>query len=748
MKKEALRLASNAEDKFIEVFSEVFGIENTQYIAVQYPFVDIYGNNRFIDFAFESEDIKIAVEIDGEIVHDKRKISDEKYYDELMRQNSLIYQNWKLYRWTDKQLTKAADKVKDELTLFLGEYPVFKEILDFLPNQKGKIIELKDHQKEALSNLSRLREEGNSIALLYHATGTGKTVTAVADAKAFGKKTLFLAHRNELITQAYDTFDEMWPDADVNIFAAESKENYGDVVCGSIQSVNANLAQFNPEDFGYIIIDEAHHSAADSYKKILGYFKPEFTLGLTATPERADGEKILDLFKNEAHKLDLQTAVERDVLVPVRCIRIKTNIDLTNVRFNGIKYNFLDLESKMYIPERNNLIVDTYANYFTDRKTVIFCVSVKHGEEIAKMLKEKGIPSESVSGSTNSKKRKEILNNYENGSINVLCACDLLNEGWDSPKTEVLFMARPTMSKTIYMQQLGRGMRKSEGKEYLMVIDFVDNANMFNEALSMHRLFNIKEYRPGTFVLAPKTKKKFELDLWRQGEKPELYLDIPIYEADYEEINIFNWRDDIKNMISQNEFVRMVSVQSETISKYINDGKIIPDRIIETGYRNFNFFYEDTVRRYAKAFNWDIITASNMMDKFMEMVEKMDMSYSYKPVLLYAMLENVNENGKVLIEDLVDYFIYFYEDRRKKGLAAEKKKCIYLNGNYTRKDVENNIFSNPFRRFEDMGFMKRSKNFEFEYVEFNKNIWNKINDEKIRLILNYCDKALRKYYNE
>ena len=748
MKKEALRLASNAEDKFIEVFSEVFGIENTQYIAVQYPFVDIYGNNRFIDFAFESEDIKIAVEVDGEIVHDKRKISDEKYYDELMRQNSLIYQNWKLYRWTDKQLTKAADKVKDELTLFLGEYPVFKEILDFLPNQKGKIIELKDHQKEALSNLSRLREEGNSIALLYHATGTGKTVTAVADAKAFGKKTLFLAHRNELITQAYDTFDEMWPDADVNIFAAESKENYGDVVCGSIQSVNANLAQFNPEDFGYIIIDEAHHSAADSYKKILGYFKPEFTLGLTATPERADGEKILDLFKNEAHKLDLQTAVERDVLVPVRCIRIKTNIDLTNVRFNGIKYNFLDLESKMYIPERNNLIVDIYANYFTDRKTIIFCVSVKHGEEIAKMLKEKGIPAESVSGSTNSKKRKEILNNYENGSIKVLCACDLLNEGWDSPKTEVLFMARPTMSKTIYMQQIGRGMRKSEGKEYLMVIDFVDNANMFNEALSMHRLFNIKEYRPGTFVLAPKTKKKFELDLWRQGEKPELYLDIPIYEADYEEINIFNWRDDIKNMISQNEFVRMVSVQSETISKYINDGKIIPDRIIETGYRNFNFFYEDTVRRYAKAFNWDIITASNMMDKFMEMVKKMDMSYSYKPVLLYAMLENVNENGKVLIEDLVDYFIHFYEDRRKKGLAAEKKKCIYLNGNYTRKDVENNIFSNPFRRFEDMGFMKRSKNFEFEYVEFNKNIWNKINDEKIRLILNYCDKALKKYYNE
>jgi hypothetical protein len=135
-----------------------------------------------------------------------------------------------------------------------------------------------------------------------------------------------------------------------------------------------------------------------------------------------------------------------------------------------------------------------------------------------------------------------------------------------------------------------------------MVFDFVDNANMFNEALSMHRMFNIKEYRPGTLVIAPKDKKKLELDLWRKGEKPDLYLDIPIYETDYEEINIFNWRDEVKNMISQNEFVRMVSAQRETISRYITNGKIIPDRVIETGYRNFYFFYEDTVKKYAEKY--------------------------------------------------------------------------------------------------------------------------------------------------
>jgi phenylalanine-4-hydroxylase len=110
------------------------------------------------------------------------------------------------------------------------------------------------------------------------------------------------------------------------------------------------------------------------------------------------------------------------------------------------------------------------------------------------------------------------------------------------------------------------------------------------------------------------------------------------------------------------------------------------------------------------------------------------------------MLENADENGKVAVEDLIDYFIYFYENRRKKGLIVEKKKCIYLRGDYTRNEVMKNIFSNPFKRFEDMGFMKRSK--DLEYVEFNKNIWNKLTNDKIKLIISYCDNALKRYYDE
>jgi superfamily II DNA or RNA helicase len=748
VKDDTIRLGSNAEDLFIEVFSEVFGPENTKYLFIQYPFVDIYGKNRFIDFALQCENENIAIEIDGETYHNPNKISDSKYYDDLLKQNSLIYSNWRVYRWVYKQLKDQRERVKDELKTFLGELSLFKEIEDYLPNQKGKAFVLKDHQEEAIKNLEEMRKHGETIALLYHATGTGKTVTAVNDAKKLGKRTLFLAHTKELVAQAMRTFEEAWGEVACGVFMGESKVKDAYVVCGSIQSVSQNLEQFNPDDFGYIVIDEAHHGTADTYKKILGYFKPEFILGLTATPERADGEDLLEIFKNVAHKLDLKTAVEMGELVPIRCIRVKTNVDLSSVRINGIKYNSQDLESKLFVPERNNVIVNTYLDYVKNRKTVIFCASVKHAEEIAELLKQQGIKAEAVSGSTENKKREKTLREYEYGDINVLCACDLLNEGWDSPRTEVLFMARPTMSKTIYLQQLGRGTRKYEGKEYLMVFDFIDNANLFNMPLSMHRIFNIKNYMPLGFTLAPDNLRKLDEDLIRKGEKPIAYLDFPIDAFDYEIVDLFNWQVEVKDMVSQLEFVRMVDVQSETIAKYIRDGKVKADLEVPMASRTFYYFKEDSVVNYAKQFGWELINAANMKDKFMDMVKDMKkrMQYSYLAVLLKAMLENADEKGKVLVEDMVDYFIDFYEDRRKRGIIVEKENSILFKENYEQKEVERLIFRMPFNRFEDMRFMRRCK--EVEHVEFNPHIWKKLSrDEKV-WIDKWCDEKLEYYYNK
>ena len=693
----------------------------------------------------ESPESKIAIEIDGETYHNPSKVSENKYADDLLKQNSLVYDNWKVYRWIYSQLEKQPEKVKDELITFLGSSPMFKAFEADLPVQMGQTIELRDYQQEAIENLKKVRDDGKTIALLYHATGVGKTITAATDAKAVGGRTLFLVNALKLASQAKDTFARVWPEATLGEYTGGQKDVSQTVIFATVQSISKDLEKFSPTAFDYLIVDECHHAAANTYQKIFTYFHPKFILGLTATPERSDGEDMLELFQNVAHKMDLKTAVERGVLVPIRCIRVKTNIDLTDVRINGIKYNSQDLESKLFIPERNQLIVDTYLKYVNGKKTVIFCASVDHAAEIAKLLRDNGVNAEAVSGRDRVEIREKVLKDYETGSTDVLCACDLLNEGWDSPHTTVLFMARPTMSKTIYMQQLGRGTRRCPGKDDLLVIDFVDNANMFNMPYSLHRVLNIAKYQPMAYVLAPENKRKLDQDMLFKGEKPEAWLDVPIDVDDYEIIDLFNWQNSVKDMISQIELVRMVDVQSETVERYIKDGKIKPDLSILFGdKRMFHYFREESIRNIAKQYGWDLITPQNMADKFMKFIETMDMSYSYKPVLLKAIYEYMDSNGRVALPDVVDYFIDFYEDRKAHGMIAEKPNSIYQKGGYTRKDVEKNVLSNPFKRFEDMRFLMRCK--DVETIEVNPIIFRKLTKEDWLHIIRVCDKSLEKYY--
>lgn len=632
----ATSVNSRAEELFVQLFCEAFGPEKTENLQVQYPCVDIYGRHRYIDFALESPESKIAIEIDGETYHNPSKVSENKYADDLLKQNSLIYDNWKVYRWIYSQLEKQPEKVKDELITFLGTSPMFKAFEADLPVQMGQTIELRDYQQEATENLQKMREDGKTIALLYNATGVGKTITAATDAKAVGGRILFLVNALKLASQAKETFAKAWPEATLGEYTGSQKDMTQTVIFATVQSISKDLEKFSPTDFDYLIVDECHHAAANTYQKIFTYFHPKFILGLTATPERSDGEDMMELFQNVAHKMDLKTAVERGVLVPIRCIRVKTNIDLTDVRINGIKYNSQDLESKLFIPERNQLIVDTYLKYVNGKKTVIFCASVDHAAEIAK-------------------------------------------------------------------------------------------------------------YQPMAYVLAPENKRKLDQDMLFQGEKPEAWLDVPIDVSDYEIIDLFNWQNSVKDMISQIEFVRMVDVQSETVERYIKDGKVKPDLSIPFGdKRMFHYFREESIRNIAKQYGWDLITPQNMADKFMKFIETMDMSYSYKPVLLKAIYEYMDSNGRVALPDMVDYFIDFYEDRKAHGMIAEKSTSIYQKGGYTRKDVEKNTLSNPFKRFEDMRFLMRCK--DVETIEVNPIIFRKLTREDWLHIVDVCDKSLEKYY--
>ena len=742
---------SAAEDLFIDLFSETFGAEKTKYLYSQYHFYDIYQNSRYADFMLESGAHRIAIEIDDEASHNKSLVSSNKFYDDLLKQNSMIYLGWDVYRWAVRQMQIQPEAVKDELRVFLGSQPRFKEIEDYLPTQRGKTLdgahlELKHHQREALDALQAMRDRHETIALLYHATGTGKTVTAVMDAKRCGGRTLFLAHTQELVNQAADTFRRLWPEVTVGRYMEAIKEPDAHVVCGSVQSVAYYLEDFREDAFSYLIVDEAHHAAADTYQKILAYFHPAFTLGLTATPDRTDDNRaILDIFKNTAHKLDIQTAVEIGELVPIRCIRIHTNIDLTRVRFNSVQYNIRDLESKIYVPERNRLIVDTWLQYVRDKRTVVFCASVRHAEQIAELFRQAGVSVAAVSGGMKPAERREFQDRFVRREILVLCACDLLNEGWDCPEIEALFMARPTMSRVLYTQQLGRGMRLFPGKESLMVFDFVDNASQYNMPQSLHRLFKLKEYRPGEKVVAPAAEKAAEAALYAKGEKPEALVDWPVDATDYELVDIFNWQDEAEGMISQMEFVRRVDVQTETIERYVREGKLVPDLVVPMSeHRTFKYFKEETLEKYAAQYGWTLIDDSNRKELFLDMIRQMDMSYSYKPVLIQAILHHTDEKGRIQLADIVTYFRAYYEGRRAAGLVVEKKNSIFAKGGYTDKEAERNILANPFKRFEDMQMLRHTKTLGI--VQVDESVWKKLTAGEKAEIEKICEEKLEKYY--
>ena len=293
---------STAEDLFIDLFSETFGADKAGYLYSQYPFFDIYQNQRLADFLLENGFRRIAIEIDDEASHNPRLVAQDKFWDDLLKQNSMIYKGWDVYRWAVRQMLTQPETVKDELRVFLGSHPRFREMEDYLPTQRavsldGRKMELKHHQQEALESLAELRSNHGTIALLYHATGTGKTVTAVMDAKRCGGRVLMVAHTRELVEQAEHTFRRLWPEASVGLYMESNKEKDAHIVCGSIQSVAMHLEDFGESEFDYLIIDEAHHASADTYQRVLAYFHPKFTLGLTATPERADDQDILEIFK-------------------------------------------------------------------------------------------------------------------------------------------------------------------------------------------------------------------------------------------------------------------------------------------------------------------------------------------------------------------------------------------------------------------------------------------------------------------
>jgi superfamily II DNA or RNA helicase len=347
------------------------------------------------------------------------------------------------------------------------------------------------YQQEILDKLEVEREIFKSRKnLIVAATGTGKTVVSAFDFKRYYKenpncKFLFLAHRKEILEQSISTFRGVLKDQNFgDLLVGEYIPNSYDHLFASIQNMNINskYLEFEKKYFDFIVLDESHHGAAESYDQILNYFSPDILLGLTATPERMDDRDILQYFNDRiAYEIRLGEAIDRNLLCPFHYFGVTDNVDLKTVRWSRGKYEFNEL-SNLYTGNdmRAKLIFEAIDKYITDidtTKGIGFCVSKDHAKYMARFFSNRGISSENLDSDSSMEDRVTVQSKLRKGQIKFIFVVDLYNEGVDIPEINTILFLRPTESSTVFIQQLGRGLRISEDKDVLTVLDFVGQAN-------------------------------------------------------------------------------------------------------------------------------------------------------------------------------------------------------------------------------------------------------------------------------
>jgi len=366
---------------------------------------------------------------------------------------------------------------------------------EFVPNSM---------QKRILQKLKETRINGNKKGLVISATGTGKTYLAAMDIKQFFEiksnaknklfeindkksktsniKFLFIAHREELLENAINVFSKILK-IDKNEFGriyGGLKEIDKNIIFASIQSLRNCYNEFKPSFFDYVIVDEFHHSMSDSYLKILSYFNPKFLLGLTATPKRMDGKDILSLCDyNVVDEIGIKEALEEDLIVPFHYFGVNDyTINYDNIPYKNGKYNEKILLENLLLNTRTDYIVEKISKFGFDGdelSAVAFCQNIEHAFFMKEEFSKKGYKSAVITANTSSNERSEILKKFKNKKIEILCVVDILNEGIDIPTINLLLFLRPTMSSTIFIQQIGRGLRKAKNKDFVTIIDFIGN---------------------------------------------------------------------------------------------------------------------------------------------------------------------------------------------------------------------------------------------------------------------------------
>lgn len=710
------------EKSFEDLFVDAYGDNSIAFLKKEYSISLSDGKNAFIDYVVETKDGNYAIEENGVHYHHPCIIGNDDYAHQLEKQNTLVLYNFKVFRFSIQNLSFSEQAV-DNIKKYLGNKDRFINSICIKEERKFKLYE---HQEKILDDLHKSRQEGICTALIVIPTGTGKSQIVIEDLKTLSKSDTV---HNVLIMVPSITVKNDW------IERAKSLPGNLHVDIKFYNTAFLEKNSFEKNYYDYIVFDEAHHAQAANCKKTLQYYTPKYLLGLTATPERLDQKKLEDIFGHYESRISLKDAVEKGILSNIRCYRLLSNIDLSNVRYNGTDYNYADLEKSLIIDSRNELIADTIKKYFLPhngffKQGIVFCVNINHAKKLEKMLCERGIVARAVFGANS--ENDEIFNEYKNRKIQFLISCQIISEGWDSPQTEIVVMARPTLSKVLYLQQIGRGVRKYPGKECLYIIDVVDNYEGKLTPWSFNSLFKIPQYSDFAGL---KNNSSDYLSI----------LGLSECEVSMQEIDVFTFEEKYQGYLSLEQAARELFIGTNTLSKWVKDKPTYSSLSLPIGNKMMPYFSPENIAYIKQDRNLKEHNNETILGDFLEFINENTLTFSFKLVFMLGMLNHVDKEGEVNIDTLLDYYIDFYKSRINRGLPVDKKNCIYtIDFLNERMKVKQNMLSNPFEKYERKRFVYYSK--DLNILSFNPNLWAKLTEDIKSNIVEIENKFLSEYY--
>ena len=479
------------ETKFLtDIFYKDYGEAGLDLIEPEVEIDRNDGTSRVwrIDFVIRTTNRKYAIECDGYNYHAGGAVSRERFNELEEKRNEIQDQGYRLIEFSSDQIKSQKEDVIYRLRRAFTADP---DLYNIYLRRTQKEITPNDVQSEVLVALDDTRKEHHDKGLVVLATGLGKTYLSAFDARALeSKSVLFVVHVDHILKQAMNSFQNVIPELfrdpnNFGFYTGGQKDIDGkNVIFSTVQTLTreANLRRLNPNQFDYIIIDETHHVAAPSYEKILNYFNPKFLLGLTATPERMDGQDILKFYDNNlVYSIDQSEAIRRGYLSPIIYKAFKDDVDYSNIYWNGYRYDYDDLNKSLMIERRDKSVISKFKELAADKRTIGFCVSIEHAEWCAQHFREHGVDAVAIHSEIKGRQgqeyqsAKDLLDAFSKDKHQVAFVVDMLNEGIDIPDVECLLMLRPTESSTVLTQQIGRGLRISPGKDHLLVLDFIGN---------------------------------------------------------------------------------------------------------------------------------------------------------------------------------------------------------------------------------------------------------------------------------